>query len=284
MHQRLSTPLLPSLAFLAAVVHAQDAPAPDADAAPQAQAPAETPATPAEGATSDPPRRLIWSLGTRLRLDDLGHAASPSLRPMIGLRYGRWRTGAVNGDTWHRFGQIKTDNALTYDWLDSPRWRTGLTASIVNLQKDSPTDAIEPGRKTVRGKATIDYLGWSHWSVGWVLTQDLLGRGAGTAISPSVTYRQALSEDSTILLSQSFTWATAEMWRTSHELSPTARVHAGTGWGSADTSLTLRQRWKAHWSWFAQLSRSQTLGPFYMGAQQDHALWSGQAGVVYFSR
>lgn len=231
--------------------------------------------------TEPPPNRLVWSLGLRLKMDDLG-GGTPSLRPMIGLRYGRWRTGAVDGSSWHRFGQIKTDNTLTYDWLDSARWRTSLSASIVNLQKDSPTDLFESGRKTLRGKAIIDYLGWSHWSVGLTLTHDLLGRGAGTALSPSVTYRQALSDDSTILLSQSITWANNELWRSSHQLSPLARVHEGAGWGSTDTSLTLRQRWKPHWSWFAQINRGQALSPFYPGAQQERTVWSGQVGVIHF--
>jgi len=265
MHTLQRLILCLSAALAAAGVYGQDTPTTD---------------TPPD---NPPEHRLVWSLGVRLKVDDLAHSASPSLRPMIGLRYGRWRAGPVDGQTWHRFGQIKTDNALTYDWLDSARFRTSLSASIVNLQKDSPTDAIESGRKTVRGKATLEYLGWSHWSVGLVLTQDLLGRGAGTALSPSVIYRQALTEDSTILLSQSFTWASAEMWQNSHELNPLSRVHAGAGWGSADTSLTLRQRWKPHWSWFAQLSRSQALGPFQAGAQQDRTLWNGQLGVIYFS-
>lgn len=231
-----------------------------------------------------PEQRWIWSLGLRLKVDDLAHHSAPSLRPMIGLRYGRWRTGPVDGDTWHRFGQIRTDNTLTYDWLDSRQWRTSLSASIINLQKDSPTEVLEPGRKTLRGKATIDYLGWSHWSLGLVLTQDLLGRGAGTAVSPALTYRQAVTDDSTILLSQSLTWANQALLASSHRFDPLASVHAGTGWASADSTLTLRQRWQAHWSWFLQIHRSQALGPFYPGAERDPVSWGAQAGVIYFSR
>lgn len=226
---------------------------------------------------------LRWSLGLRLKMDDMAHPGDLTPRPMIGLRYGRWRTGAVDGSSWHRFGQIRTDNTLTYDWLDSARWRTSLSASIVNLQKDSPTEALEPGRKTLRGRATIDYLGGAHWSVGLVLTQDLLGRGAGTALSPTLTYRQALSEDSTWLLSQSITWANADLWRTAHQLSPQGVVHQGQGWGSTDTVLTLRQRWKPQWSWYAQMNRSQVLGPIYPGSEGDRTRWSAQAGVIYFS-
>jgi len=228
--------------------------------------------------------QLVWTVGLRLKMDDVTRLGDVTPRPIIGLRYGRWRTGPVDGDSWYRFGQVRTDNTLTYDWLDTAHWRTALSASIVNLQKDSPTELLEPGRKTLRGKATIDYIGWSHWTVGLVLTQDLLGRGAGTALSPSITYRQALSENSTLLLSQSFTWATAEMWRTSQLLSPDTAVHQGQGWGATDTVVTLRQRWKPQWSWYMQMSRNQAIGPIPPGSNSERTRWGAQAGILYFSR
>ena len=239
---------------------------------------------PAAQAPTDTATGLIWSAGLRLKMDDFRRSGQVTPRPIIGLRYGRWRAGPVDGDSWHRFGQVKTDNTLTYDWLDTARLRTSLSASIVNLQKDSTLDALESGRKTVRGKATIDYLAWSHWSIGLVATQDLLNRGAGTALSPNMTYRQALSDDSTLLLSQSFTWATATMWTTDHQLSPESTLHRGQGWGSMDTSLTLRQRWKPHLSWYMQMSRSHVLGPIYPVSLPERTTWSAQAGVIYFGR
>lgn len=253
-----------------------------ADDAPAAQVSDDAPAQDTRHA--DPPRQLIWSAGLRLKMDDTREPGRLTPRPMIGLRYGRWRTGPVDGDHWHRFGQIRTDNNLTYDWLDSARFRTSLSASIVNLQKDTTVDILEPGRKTLRGRATVDYLGWSHWSVGLVATQDLLGRGAGTALSPNVTYRQALSDDSTILITQSFTWATSTLWATNHQLNVQGVSRQGSGWGSMDTILTLRQRWKSHVSWYAQLSRSHTLGPLYPVEHPERTIWSSQVGVIYFGR
>lgn len=240
--------------------------------------------SPAPSTSVAGPDRLVWTLGLRLKMDDVAQPGRLTPRPILGLRYGRWRTGPVDGETWHRFGQVRTDNTLTYDWLDSAHWQTSLSASIVNLQKDSPTEVLEPGRKTLRGKASIDYIARSHWTVGLVVTQDLLGRGAGTALSPSVTYRQALNDNSTLLLSQSFTWATAEMWRTSHQLSPDSSVHQGQGWGATDTVATLRQRWKPQWSWYLQMSRNQTIGPVYPGSHDERTRWSAQAGLLYFSR
>ena len=232
---------------------------------------------------ADPPTRLIWSAGFSLKMDDTRQPGQLTLRPMIGLRWGRWRAGPVDGETWHRFGQIRTDNTLTYDALNTPRIRTSLSASIINLQKDSTFDAIESGFKTVRGKATIDYLGWSHWSVGLVMTQDLLGRGVGTALSPGITFRQALSDDSTLLLSQSFTWASAPANATSHRLSPEAAVRQGAGWSSLDSSVTLRQRYTRHISWYGQINRSQVTGALYPTVTPpERSHWNAQIGVIYF--
>lgn len=240
--------------------------------------------TPSSEAAQTHSTELVWSLGMQLKVDDLSRHGPASWRPMIGLRYGRWRSGAVDGESWHRFGQVRPDNTLTYDWLDSAHWRTSLSAGIVNMQRDATFDAFLPGRKTLRGKASIDYLGWSHWSAGLVLTQDLLGRGAGTSLSPSITYRQALSEDSTILLSQGLSFARSELWRYQQPADTPLPIGARSRWSaSADTSLTLRQRWMPHWSWFAQLGHSRV---FRTGDPFAHtgSSWSGQAGVIYFER
>lgn len=243
---------------------------------------AEDPSSTVHGETRPP--ELVWSLGWRLKMDDVRQPGQMGLRPMIGVRYGRWRTGVVDGDSWHRFGQVKPDNTLTYDWLDAQDWRTSLSASIVNFQRDATFDAVQSGRKTVSGKATIDYVGWSHWSAGLVVTQDLMGRGAGTSLSPSVTYRQALTDDSSILLSHSFTWAKSDIWRY-RTADPTVNLQANSEWAtSTDTSLTLRQRWKPHWSWFAQISRHALLRAGDPTAHDGQVRWSSQFGVVYFQR
>ena len=228
---------------------------------------------------------LVWSLGFRLKMDDMQQPGQLGLRPMIGLRYGRWRTGVVDGENWHRFGQIKSDNSLTYDAVNAGDWRTSLSASIVNLQRDSRFDAFQPGRKTVRGKTSIDYLGWPFWSVGLVVKQDLLGRGAGTSLSPAITYRKPVSEDSTILLTHALTWSRSEQWRYTQQNNPDVDLSQPSRVGlSMDTSLTLRQRWKAHWSWFAQLNRNQILQSGDPVTLQGQVRWSGQVGMIYFQR
>ena len=264
-------------AACAATGWAQDAsPTPTDNAGPTASAP-----------TTEPPlieeEKLVWSLGESISVQNLRHPQQLGSNVMIGLRYGRWRSGVVDGENWHRFGQIKSDNNLTYDALNTGEWRTSLSAGIVNLQRDSRFDAFQPGRKTVRGKASIDYLGWPFWSVGLVARQDLLGRGAGTSLSPSVTYRKPVSEDSTILLTHAWTFSRSDQWRYAQQDNPSVDLSQPSRWGlGMDTSLTLRQRWKPHWSWFAQFNRGQLMRAGDPTAQSGQIVWSGQFGVVYF--
>ena len=57
-------------------------------------------------------------------------------------------------------------------------------------------------------------------------------------------------------------------------------------WGCLFVSLllTLRQRWKAHWSWFAQLTRNQLLQAGDPVAREGQTRWAGQIGLIYFQR
>jgi hypothetical protein len=224
-----------------------------------------------------------YSLGMRWQASDLRHPGL-SLRPMLGLQYGRWRLGPVDGENWHRFGQVQQDNSLTYDWLRLSNLRTSLSASVVNLERDSSFDAVRSGRKTVRGKASVDYFLPNRWSIGVVMTQDLMERGAGTSLSPNWTYREPLSDNSTLLLSQSVTWGTRAYWQLGHQLSPDTPAHEGQGFGSWDTQLTYRYRFKPHWVFFSQAGFSRAIGPTSAASSPPVTIYNAQLGVLYFSR
>jgi hypothetical protein len=224
-----------------------------------------------------------YSLGLRWQASDLRHPGW-TLRPMLGLQYGRWRLGPVDGENWHRFGQVQQDNNLTYDWLRLDNLRTSLSASVLNLDRDSSFDAIRAGRKTLRGKASADYFLPNRWSVGIVMTQDLMDRGAGTSLSPNWTYREPLSDNSTLLLSQSITWGSRSHWQTGHQLSQDLPAHQGSGFGSWDTQLTYRLRFRPHWVFFSQAGISRAIRPVYSADLPPTTLYSAQVGLLYFSR
>ena len=244
--------------------------APPENTPPTAEAPASTPWT--------------YSVGLRTEISDLSQPGHVKLRASLGLRYGRWRIGQTDGTDWHRFGQVQQDNSLTYDWLRQSNLRTSLSASVLNLERDSTFDAVRSGRKTVRGKASADYFLPNRWSVGVVLTQDLMDRGGGTSISPNWTYREPLSDNSTLLLSQSVTWGTRSYWQISHQLDQTMPSHEGQGFGSWGTQLTYRHRFRPHWVFFSQAGFSRAIGPTYAASSTPVTLYNAQVGVLYFSR
>ena len=233
--------------------------------------------------TETPPASLNYSLGLRWHADDLKH---PGLRfgPMLGLQYGRWRLGPVDGDNWHRFGQVQQDNSLTYDWLRLQNVRTSLSASILNLERDSALDNIRSGKKTLQAKANIDYFLPNRWSIGLLTTHDMLDKGGGTALSPNWTYREPLSNDATLLFSQSITWGTASYWQTSQQRAPNLPAHQGQGFGHWDTSVTYRHRFQPHWVFFGQAGVGRALHPVYAADLAPAYIYSAQLGVIYFSR
>ncbi|WP_194945501.1 hypothetical protein [Limnohabitans sp. DM1] len=225
--------------------------------------------------------RWDYSLGAKVDMGNLRQPGQMSLRPTLGLRYGRWRVGTVEGANWYRFGQALQDSALTYDWLKKSNWQTALSASVINLDQDADFDAFKSGRKTLRLRANLDYRFSRQWLTGLSLTQDVLGRGDGTTVSPTVTYIQPLDEDSAMLLSAYTTWGTATHWQSTAARAPGSALRQDAGLGSWGAQITYRHRWTPRWAFYSQLSASQFINPMLPSGQA--AVVGGQLGVIYFS-
>ena len=216
-----------------------------------------------------------------LDMGDLRLGTGLTINPTLGLRYGRWRLGAADSQSWPLFGQALKDNNLTYDWLKDTRWQTSLSASIINLDQDGTLDAFRSGRKTLRAKASLDYTLNRQWLLGLNMTQDLLQRGDGTTLSPTLTFRQPLDPNSALLLSTYTTWANAGHWQSQARLSEGSALRQDAGLGSWGAQITLRQRLTPQWAYYAQLSTSRLIAP--TQAQAHPQSLSGQLGVIYFS-
>ena len=244
--------------------------APPENTPPTAEAPASTPWT--------------YSVGLRTEISDLSQPGHMKLRASLGLRYGRWRIGQTDGTDWHRFGQVLQDSNLTYDIRQDSKWSVSLSGSILNLNNNSHFDALKAGRKTFRAKAGLDYRLPNRWSVGLIATQDVFMRGDGTTLSPTLSYRQPLTDHSTLMLSQSVTWGSASHWQTQQQLTPEGITHFGAGWGSLGTQVAYRHKLSRHWAFFGQLGAQRTLQPIVPSALHAAPEWtySGQLGVVYF--
>jgi outer membrane scaffolding protein for murein synthesis (MipA/OmpV family) len=249
------------------------------DSRAQTTALADAPAAPG-------PQPWTYSIGLRTEMPDLRQPGSLQLRASLGLRYGRWRIGQTDGQNWHRFGQALQDNSLTYDLKQDTQWSVSLSGSIVNLDNSGQFDALKAGRKTLRAKAGLDYRLPNRWSLGLIATQDVFMRGEGTTLSPVVNYRQPLSEDSTLMFSQSLTWANAAHWQTQQHLAPSAATHQGTGFGELGTQLAYRHRLSRHWALFSQLAAQRALQPIVTSSSTSAPYWnySAQLGVMYFDQ
>ena len=111
-------------------------------------------------------------------------------------------------------------------------------------------------------------------------------RGDGTTLSPTLSYRQPLSEVSTLMLSQSLTWANSAHWQAQQALEPLVRTHQGTGLGEYAAQLAYRQRLSRHWAFFSQLAAQHTLKPVLAAPLSTAPNWnySAQLGVMYFDQ
>ena len=231
--------------------------------------------------TNSNPSPWAYSLGAKLDIGDLRRINGFELTPSFGLRYGRWRMGAVDSQTWPQFGRALQDNSLTYDWMKDSRWQTALSASVLNLDQDATFDAFRSGRKTLRVKASLDYSLNRRWILGLNMTQDLLKRGDGTTLSPTLTYRKPLDDKSALLLSAYTTWATAPHWQTEAARDEGSALRQGAGLGVWGAQITYRQRWSPKWAFYSQLSTSRLISP--TRPVRDPQGFGGQLGVIYFS-
>lgn len=64
------------------------------------------------------PTTLKYTLGLKIRMDDIHQTTqSTKLRPVVGLRYGKWRVGIGDGEEWLRFNSFRKEPSLSYQWL-----------------------------------------------------------------------------------------------------------------------------------------------------------------------
>ena len=246
--------------------------------------PADVKDTPVQDSTAEPLHRWQYSIGLKATVQDVGAPMREArVRPMLGLRYGRWRIGADTGDHWLRHtGFIKEPN-VEYEWLDTARLRVGLSARIQNLEDHSSFDGFSGGRNTVRARAYLTYRLTPHWSLDAEITQDLLLRGDGTTVSTGVSYLWPVGDRHTLGLSTGLGWATGTHLQTRYRELPVPAGGWQAGLATLGGGLSWRTQITPHWAWFASISTRRTLGQL-GDISPSTTLWGGQTGVLYFSR
>lgn len=283
---------LAGLLMLATSAAAQPATAPPVPAAALAEADAarlvETPtsaasvladSTPAESA-----HRWQYAIGIKASVQDVGAPwRAASVRPMLGLRYGRWRIGSSTGENWLRHAGYLKDPNIEYEWLDTGRLRVGLSGRIQNLDDNAAFDGFGGGRNTLRARAHLGYRLTARWSLDAELTQDLLVRDDGATLSAGLSYLWPVGDRHTLGISAGLGWATGTHLQSRYRDLPPPPYGWNAGLASLGGGLSWRTQISPHWAWFASLSTNRTLGQ--LGRiSPSTTLWGGQTGLLYFSR
>jgi len=268
------------------VAYGQSLPSPvAASTEPAGLAPAQAPASAASPneEQDDSPHHWRYSLGIKWRVDDVGYPTRDgSLRPMLGLRYGRWRLGANTGEDWLRYASYIKESNVEYDWLERDRLRVGLSARIQNLTDNDSFDGFGGGRNTLRARAHITWRLTSRWSIGGEVTQDMLGRGDGTTLTAGLSYLWPLGDRSSLGLGAGATWATASHLRNRYRELPLPTGGWQSGLSTLGAGLSWRYSIHRHWAWFATVGSARPLSQ--VGeVSPSSAIWNGQLGLLYFS-
>lgn len=228
--------------------------------------------------------RWLYTLGAKVQSRDVADASTDlSLRPVLGLRYGRWRFGHPTGTEWLRFSGYRKESNLAYQLRDDERLKVGLSLRVQNLKDNSSFDGFSSGQNTVRGRVSVSYRLDPRWSLGSDLTQDLLDRGDGTTLSVGTSYGLPLNDRSAISWSAGVTWASADHWATQWRLAPVPVDGWHSGLGSLGLGMSYRYAITPQWAWFGTLGTSRPLGQVH-SVSPHNLSWSGQLGVLYFSR
>ena len=240
--------------------------------------------TPETATIKDPAKPWSYTVGLKLKTQDLADArTSLALRPVLGVRYGRWRLGHATGDEWLAFSGYRKEANLAYQLRNDERLKVDLSLRVQNLQDNSSFDGFSSGKNTLRALVGVNYQLNKRWSVGTDVTQDLMDRGDGTTLSVGASYGLPLSERSTLSLSAGVNWGTADHWATQLRLLPPPPGGWHAGLGSVGLGLSYRYALTPQWAWFGTVGSSRHLGQVDTVSPSTLS-WSGQIGVLYFSR
>ena len=239
----------------------------------------------AQNAIQDPaPNAFKYTLGLKIRMEDIHQTTqSTKLRPVVGLRYGKWRLGIGDGEEWLRFNSFRKEPSLSYQWVEKRNIDLGLSLRVHNLNTGEGFDVFEPGRKTLRSRLLSNVRINRRWSTGIELTHDLLNRGDSSTVSLGVSYAWPLSNHSELSLNTGVTWAPAEHWRTAAGSHRSGIEGLTTRIGSVGSGLSYKHSLSKQWAWFGILSINKDVGDVAkLSGPNSHV--SGQVGFLYFGR
>ena len=228
--------------------------------------------------------QIYYTLGTRLKSYDMGDWQNTArVRPVIGLRYGKWQLGIGDGRAWRNLGQFGSEPTLSYQVMDEPDLNIGLSMRVHNVSTGESFDVFEGGKNTLRTRVMMHRKINKRWRLNGDWTQDILNKGDGTTLNLGLSYAWPVFQQSELILHADSTWATAEHWRNS-----ASHVKQGpldlvsTGFQKVSAGLTFKQSISRHWAWYSSFAISQPIAE--LKKVQAREISSGQIGILYFQR
>ena len=229
--------------------------------------------------------QLSYTLGTRLKSNDMGDWQNTArVRPVIGLRYGKWQLGIGDGRAWRNLGQFGSEPTLSYQFMDEHDVNIGLSMRVHNVSTGESFDVFEGGKNTLRTRIMLHRKINQRWRFNADWTQDVLNRGDGTTLNLGLSYAWPVFQQSELILHADSTWATAEHWRNSGSQFKTGSLNLVTsGFQKVSAGLTFKQSLTKHWAWYSSFAISQPIAEL-KRISGSKEIASGQIGILYFKR
>ena len=228
--------------------------------------------------------QIYYTLGTRLKSNDMGDWKNTArVRPVIGLRYGKWQLGIGDGRAWRNLGQFGSEPTLSYQVMDEPDLNIGLSMRVHNVSTGESFDVFEGGKNTLRTRVMMHRKINKRWRLNVDWTQDILNKGDGTTLNLGLSYAWPVFQQSELILHADSTWATAEHWRNSALYAKQGPLDlVSTGFQKVSAGLTFKQSISRHWAWYSTFAISQPIAE--LKKVQAREISSGQIGILYFQR
>jgi hypothetical protein len=229
--------------------------------------------------------QFSYTLGSRIKsTDSESGQQSTRLRPVIGLRYGKWQLGIGDGRSWRDVGQFGSEPTLSYQLFEEPELTVGLSMRVHNVGTGETFDVFEGGKNTLRSRVMVQRKLNRQWRFNLDWTQDLLNKGDSTTLNLGVSYAWPVFKQSELILSANTTWATAEHWRnTSLILNKPATHSIPTGFQKMGAGLTFKQNISKHWAWYSSLAIAHPIQNLKQ-VQGSKEWMNAQIGILYFQR
>lgn len=229
--------------------------------------------------------QLSYTLGTRLKSNDMGDWQNTArVRPVIGLRYGKWQLGIGDGRAWRNLGQFGSEPTLSYQVMDEQDLNIGLSMRVHNVSTGESFDVFEGGKNTLRTRVMLHRKINQRWRFNADWTQDVLNKGDGTTLNLGLSYAWPVFQQSELILHADSTWATAEHWRNSGSQFKTGPLNlVTTGFLKVSAGLTFKQSLSRHWAWYSSFAISQPIAEL-KRISGSNEIASGQIGILYFKR